>query len=736
MRALQLAAAVSHVRLRSPAMRALQLAAAVSHARLRSPAMRALQLAAAVSHARLRSPAMRALRLGAAVSLTGVAPPAIVAAMAVANSEEHAPAKGLLGGVAALLLLLAFIYQPWTVGPPPPRGSDDSNRSPTGQPGDAVRLPRAQAPRTSPALLAPPPPADLSLPHAFELEVRVTDAFGLPVPDAHLFAAPPECAFGLVPTPTDARGYVQFSCRGRRPELRLWIAVLARGVIEAMQVVALDSSQPAVVAVLARGEIRESTELEKLMAAGMTEEALARFRERQQQRRQELGPGSETLIRRGKLRRRDGYDMICGRSILLFDGMACLTCHDPARVQAYHPFEFARDLSVGMHGATPFADLRRSRPNADERTQRERRLAVRKAPDAEEWQRRLARRTEQDLGRVHGQIRTPDGDSPGIVPIAWVDERGALRFRAMTDAAGRYGIELPAGNAHRLIAGGGGDGRASTYVVPVTGLDVEQDFTLERTLEIRGIATDEHGAPLSDWRVTFFNEHEPRAAMALTRDDGSFLVLPIGVAGRCLLWPRDPDLWLPVLATHVDSSNGRRLKLQLPAEPPTRAHLRLRAGLPPGFVAAAVEMRLLQVDTGFATHLIRTGFDEAFELEALPAGPYRGEVGAPGLGWVTFGPLFLDGRGLWDCGTVYLPAPGRLVLEVAQGSKSPLAGEFAFYRQTRDVDIEVPVHIADDGSVSLPGGRYALLWIDDGEQRSMAFTIESARDTAVAVTLQ
>ncbi|MEC7584226.1 MAG: hypothetical protein VYE77_07905 [Planctomycetota bacterium] len=539
-----------------------------------------------------------------------------------------------------------------------------------------------------------------------------------------------ESSFGLLPQPTNRLGITRFTCRGRRPELQLWLAAVAFGELQTMQVARLTSGQETTVVCLVEGQTRETSHLQELRTTEAPNEVLTQWRNRKRSAPVEASTEQVTGQRRGQIQLRDADEILCGRDLMVFDELACVDCHAASEVATYLPFTLARDLLAKMHPAAVFTDLQTGRPGREERTNRRLRLERQQDPT------RQARPPTQVVRAVvQGNIRTPNGGNPGIVPIAWLDQDGSLIERYATDAAGHYRLALPAGETCHLVAGGGSAGRASAYVLPATGSTVRQDFALQRSLELPGVVLDTEDLPLADWRITYFSEPGPSATSARSDNNGSFLLAPPSMTGRCLLWPSRRSLKLPVLATATVSSTGPSLQLRLSKNAPARARLRLRPGLPLGHTDKPVELRLLQMDTGFATHLVQTGVDEAFELEGLTAGFYRGELGAPGLGWVSFGPIHLDGRGLWDCGTITLPPPGRVLIH-DEAAIWPLPNtQFACYRQTDDTDVAAPTELAADGSLSLPAGQYALLWRHGNQLRSTSFSVRSAETTTLSLRL-
>src|SRR5262249_11565506 len=175
------------------------------------------------------------------------------------------------------------------------------------------------------------------------------------------------------------------------------------------------------------------------------------------------------------------------------------------------------------------------------------------------------------------------------------------------------------------------------------------------------------------------------------------------------------------------------VQLRLSVQTPARSRLRVRPVLPAGHERARVELRLLQIDTGRGAFFVRTGTDEGFDLEGLASGPYRVEIGAQGLGWMSVGPLWLDGHGLQPLGALRFPVPGSVHLLVAEGAKSPLEVQHAIWRRGEHTDVAVEVVASDATHFQVPPGDYALAWRDHGVPRAVAFMVRSAEETAVAI---
>src|SRR5262249_52307882 len=279
---------------------------------------------------------------------------------------------------------------------------------------------------------------------------------------------------------------------------------------------------------------------------------------------------------------------------------------------------------------------------------------------------------------VWGMVTTADGKPAFGVPVAWLQD-GELRMRVFTDADGRYDLRLPVGVACTLTCAGGSKGSATVTTVAVANGLVRSDLHLDLPLPLRGSALDDRGDPLVGWRVEF-DDGSAADTLATTREDGGFELAGPERAGRLLLWPPDLDLRLPVLISDLVLPGAMPVQLRLSVQTPARSRLRVRPVLPAGHERARVELRLLPIHPGRGAFFVRTGTDEGFDLEGLASGPYRVEIGAQGLGWMSVGPLWLDGHGLQPLGALRFPVPGSVHLLVAEGAKSPLEVQHAIWR--------------------------------------------------------
>ncbi|MEQ1633204.1 MAG: carboxypeptidase-like regulatory domain-containing protein [Planctomycetota bacterium] len=572
-------------------------------------------------------------------------------------------------------------------------------------------------------------PADLVLPYAFTLHVQVLDLYSLPVPDARVFVAPTRCALALWPEPTDGSGKVTIQCQGRRSELSVFVSVLAYGIAEPLRLVTLKSDVATTCSIVSRGRAHEPTALLQMIErdGGDVAQAVARASERKMlfesnQKRMD--------VRQGSVRRRDEYDTLCGRTLTLFTFIECTFCHEPSLAQSYAPFGSARSMKPHDSSAPIFADLAVANDGTamgdteDKPSPPARKRGTRKVVN--ELETALTREFGSTrIGSVTGIVRNEAGAPQPGVQVVWQATTGLVRNRAETDAEGRYRIGLPTTGACTLLACSIGLGRDQALVAAVPMGVVHQDFDLRATSFVRGTASDETGAPLQGARVEFHSDVEDGTGLAVTGSDGSFALAQLPRSGRCLLWPVDQDMHLPVFLSDSVLPDAQGVALRLPKEPPQRARLRVLPKLPLGREHSRVCIRVLQLDSGRATQLQGSSIAGGFQLEGLMAGPYRIELGAEGLGWVTLSPLHLDGRGLWNLGAVEWPSPGTLRFLDSDSAIPVRARAIEFRLQRDDTDLLTDPFWLGADSVSLPAGEYAVIWhTATGEQKTAAITVE------------
>jgi hypothetical protein len=571
------------------------------------------------------------------------------------------------------------------------------------------------------AIEASAPPPDLSLRHRFTLRLQVVDRYGLPVADARMFVAPRLCGFGIVDGATDARGRLEFSCSGRRDSIELWVAVMAFGTVEPLHVVTLVAGQPLPLAVAVRGRAHEPTQLVELLDAGAPPERLHDVAKEQRARRD--------APRQGALQRFDELDTLCGRQLLLTREIACLSCHRPSQVSAYESLRWAPKLTPSLHILARFSDLLLDPPDL---TTRAPRRENRRDDDAGQVQRLRQEHGQDHVGFVAGRVRAQTGEAVVGVPVAWLTADGAVRSRTHSGPDGAFRLPVGSDAPCTVVAAGGGLGRSEALLVAPGAGTAPHDFLLRPAMTVVGQAMDAAGAALAGWDVTFDGLDEPGSALATTGDDGSYALSHLPRSGRCLLWPKDQDLRLPVVAPDPALPDAR---VDLRLSVPTRARLRVHPRLPPGYEHRKVELRIVQVATGRGAHMLVSRFDSAFELEGLAPGFYRGELGAQGLGWIEFGPVHLDGRGLWDLGPIELQLPGVVRLVDAGGAPPPDSFAPSFYRRRDDTDVLVRAHVLGPGRVELPAGDYAMLWRAGGKRRGSQTVRATAGEESVVVVV-
>ncbi len=617
----------------------------------------------------------------------------------------------LLVSLSLLTAVGTWLLWPGTAAAPPasalPPGDDVAAPAPParGTVDDVRVLDRAEEPPPATAAAE----VDLEHPFAYRLEVRLVDAFGLPVPDALVFVAPPLAGLALLPETTDARGFATLDWRARTARMDVSVAVLAWGLRQPMRRLPLEADRPHTATIAIRG------------AAPSTEHL-----ERQRERTREDLEDDARRVRIGRMRRRDDLDVLCGRTQFLFAEFLCTNCHDPSHVAAYSTLARCGEFGPGLHPAAKFSDLGALQV-VDAELQQRARLAVRAETQ------RPGAASEARTATVTGTVLDGRGEPAVDVPVVWLDRSGALRRRTTTNTQGRYRLDGLAEGPLELRAGGGGHGEAVTTVVTFAKHAIEWSPTLAAIGVVAGVAEDENGGRLARWLVEFETIDRGWAGLATTSDDGRFTIAGAPGVGDCLLWPAGSTPPLPVLHGRTSLPDNAEVHLALQAAAPTRARLRLRPVLPPGCEWAQVDTRITQLDTGRVAAMRPIGRDNSFELEDLCAGPYRVEVGAPVLGWVDGGIVTVDGRGLWDLGAVALPAPGRLRLRVPDGTKSPLELEHAFCRRLPELDVHEHPRRETNGDLLLPAGQHLLLWRSTNGVAAVEFALQSGAVTTVAI---
>lgn len=556
----------------------------------------------------------------------------------------------------------------------------------------------------------PSAPVDLEHAFAFELDLRLQDAFGLPVANALVFAAPINCGFSLWPEPANALGMTRLRWRGKEHSMRVHIAVMAWGILQPMRLLSLEAGKPQRLAMAIVGKLQSDDVIDRL-----------------QRRSSEDLQWDTWRVRAGRMKERDELDVLCGRSQFLFQEFHCNNCHDKSRTADYATLSRCGDMRSGLHPQATFCDLNAAAVGDDEIGKRQRLLA---RSGEENGQVRNAQRGNCN---IYGTVRDSAGERVAGVPIVWLDKSGAVRRRTMSNTSGHYQLDAVDTGTLDVRAGGGDQGEALGTVLTISGLAVEWHPVLTVNSTVRGRAVDETGGVLAGWRVEFERLERDWADVAEVRADGSFVFTAAPGMGQCLLWPEGKQLGLPVVFDQLALPEGPPVVMALDVHRPTRARLRLRPVLPANARWAQVETRVTQLETGRTTRMRPSGRDEVFEVDGLAPGAYLIEVGAPVLGWADARTVDVDGRGLWDLGPVALPPPGRVRIVTTGEQKSPLRQEHAFCRRTPQLDVQEAYRSGDDGTLLLAAGEHILLWRDQHGLHSVAFSLVSGGLTEIQI---
>ncbi|MCK5943834.1 MAG: carboxypeptidase regulatory-like domain-containing protein [Planctomycetes bacterium] len=628
-------------------------------------------------------------------------------------------AGGLL--VAALALLLARLFAGDVERPPdvPVPAAPVASEPERAAPADVGEREVVAA---LPAVVEQPletlPEADLSHPYRFDLTVHVRSRLGLPVADASVFVAPPMCGFSRWPEASSNRGQVAMAWSGRQPTMAVTVAVLAAGVLQPMRRVELRAGEPSSLAVGVRSRLWQATPDVRVVERSDAERQRAARRVQYERSRVERG---------GRMQRLDELDVLCGRTMLLFESFSCVECHEADRVGGYRSIAQSGPFAAGLHPHTGFQDLGAWRPAKEEqdRTRKER---------AAEQRRRLRAESERRArgGYVRGVLTDGAGRAVEGAAVLVVDEHGQVEHAVESGADGSYRIgPLTAGQVE-LLANGARAGLGMATVTVAPGQDTEWSPSLTAFATVSGTVRDVQGRGLGGWFVELQRDEGDWAAVAETARDGSFAVH--GVPGPVVtaVWTRDAPYGAPLLHGTAALVDAQPLALGLHPDAPTRARLRVHVGVPVELGEARVEARLLQVRTGYVAQLTALGHEDGFATEPLPGGAYRVQVGAAGAGWLESDNIVLDGRGLMDVGRMVLPGPGRVRLRAVGEVELPHREALAFYRRTPAVDVR-SLHRVDGDAFELPPGEHVLVWTEGGRRRAVAFEVRSGVTTDVLI---
>ncbi|MBK8097860.1 MAG: carboxypeptidase regulatory-like domain-containing protein [Planctomycetes bacterium] len=554
-----------------------------------------------------------------------------------------------------------------------------------------------------PRLEQAPPPA-LDHPFEYDLELIVRDAFGVPSPDALVFAGPLGCGLSRWPEATGDDGRARLHWQGKRNAMTLRLAVVAAGVLQPQRLVELDAGRPRTLALVVTGRPQD-------------DEALAALR-----RRTPDGLFEDARrVRRAK--RRQDLDALCGRHLRLFSANDCTACHDPSSLASYSMLARAAVARPVLHEAAWFSDLWPTPVADEEGNDRQHRLA-------DSRRRAAGHGSHGATGAAHGTVADASGKVIAGVPVAALAGERLLGV-AWTDAEGRWQLgSIPHGPV-MLRAGGGEAGDASTEV-GIGAAPMQWNCQLTVQNAVHGQALDEQGAVLANWRIEFESIGGPFADLAFVDPAGRFTLPGIPGPGLCYLWSAEGRRRLPIgIGTAVLPDTGT-VTLRLDPALPAGSQLRLRPALPREAMGGAVEATIAQLATGRVASLHASTFDGRFEADGLCPGEYRVEVAAPRFGVVDAGVVVADGHGPIDLGNIVFSPRGRLRFLTPELEPSPLAGEHEFCRRLTDVDVRTPYERAGD-QVLLPPGTYLLLWRNDKGRHVVAFHVAAGATTEVIV---
>lgn len=597
--------------------------------------------------------------------------------------------------------------------PPPPPPDDPATTAPAAVASPLQPIVAPPPDRQLQQTEAPPPPVtpvDLDHPHLLELRLRFVDSFGLPVPGALVFAAPPRCGLSLWPHASDARGELRLQWRAKVASMPLTLLPFAWGILQPLREPTVHAGRPQHLTVVLRGRAQPEAALRN--AEQRTAEQLRRdVRE----------------VRAGRLRKRDDLDILCGRTQVLFREFDCTNCHDQSQLRDYELLARSNIAQTGLHPHARFADLGLAMPDAEVQRQRARLLAASLASESEPT---AAAATETAAGAVRGRVLATDGRPVPNAPVACLSPDGAVLCRTTTDASGDYLLApLPVGRVH-LRAGGGPLGVATDLAVTIVGAPITWQPRLLPANTVSGLARDDVGGMLIGWNVELETPDGTFAGLVQTDAIGRFVCHEVPSLADCLLWSNDRSAPLPTAYLRTALPDGQPQTMAIGGSP---ARVRVTLQLPDDCRWAPVEVRLLQLESGRMARLQPTLRDNQYSAEGLPRGTYRLDVGAPILGWVEAATIDLNDRGLWDLGSVALPAPGRLRIETAQPGSSPFAHEYELLRRLPELDARVATRFLTDGTHQLAAGEHVLLWRNASGVHARTFMVSSGATTVLRI---
>ena len=352
---------------------------------------------------------------------------------------------------------------------------------------------------------------------------------------------------------------------------------------------------------------------------------------------------------------------------------------------------------------------------------------------------------------ISGHVRGPKGASLARVrvsaglggvfeaPHTYTDEQGAFRLVGL------------APGAHRLRASHPDLGETNAELTLVAGESATWEVALALRSEWLGRLLDHGGAPLAGWHLTAFEAPHVGLglAQAISAEDGSFRLeglpeTPFQLAVRSPSDPFGPPLYVAGDPSYTsldtgDASSGHTIVL-----PP---------GIGPGATVAGRLSDLggsalrdprvicVSMESGERRRYDVDAEGGAFELGPLPAGEYRLEFLAQGLGSESSEVLSLGPGERVELGTVELVAAGRVVLQLVPEVGVPAPGELwiRFLEAAPEGPREVLAldPLAEFGAIDLAPGEYTLrMEAARWHAQARSFELLAGEDLALELRLE
>jgi RNA polymerase sigma factor (sigma-70 family) len=268
--------------------------------------------------------------------------------------------------------------------------------------------------------------------------------------------------------------------------------------------------------------------------------------------------------------------------------------------------------------------------------------------------------------RVHGRVLDRQGAPAVGVRVRVAHGRSLPPIDTTSDADGRYELPLFSPGAVTLIAGGpdGVVGTALSQVALAAGADRSLDLTLGDEHAITGSVL-ELGTPLAGWAVEAWPSpvHADAVPLVTRTDHGGEFRFDGAAPGAHSLYLYPPRAAFPA-ARRAGVEHGQRLELSLDDGPPLhRVTGQLR--IDPRAQARADEVRL-RVESVVLPVPFEVAVDPEgrFALEALAAGSYELWAVSPPEGPHLLGTFTLADGAELDLGTLVLPQPASLMVQV------------------------------------------------------------------------